>query len=1242
MQLTPVSQLRWTLVLGLCLAASSFLRLIQWAATSDGHFLHLHITASASAGRTAFRPKVLTVPPQPPQLFDVDGRSPSGSCSPRATTAPATTQVFSDAEFLVRPGDLYLDNVSRGEVRYVPTREHLAQAHNSSLGTEASSRFFWEPAASETRSSPASLHWRRHEFVCVNSSNWLVVAANSSRHDALAPVVASFTGGVSSANLRVSSHTIAFERHTPPLVVTPDAVGHMPFLEGPTYIIDQWADRLQPAHWLQALSMLAARHQLHAPRGGTSSAARFRVIFQRSPFPSIEYIDSLLSIALETLGLTKSSVDILFREDVNRYGGVCLQQAFGSPFWGFYFSREEFYRLRAVAHARIGAPPPWRAAGETPRVGWLVRNEGSALRTALGTEAAKALFPVPVEVFDLNSRMNLAEQGQLIARFAIVITSHSSQLANLYMAYENTTVIELTQLPQAFNLDFKAISDKMGVEHVISTHHLPCFPAGLRDDVRCYTGARDCRGKGYTINLPFAVNMTSLAPEVEAALRRVGLAPRENLPKYGNGPRGGGDGSVNSQGRTFSDMYRTCHGFDPPASLRHLDQVSSSPAVSTSPTKSLPVKASILPRPLTDHGAKLSANNSLPPLIDAGRRAWYATADAGWGYRNTRAAAAGDDEDGVDCEALFAALFAPPPPSPVTGNSVSGVETEAPSLQCDVRYPAFPAYHACILRREMTGNGSGLRVRVGTTTTGLGNQLRIGTGALLLALVLGRPLLVHNTHHAALFRAPELPRVRGQSDAERRLLMGWGGASGDGEKDDGQRGRSYLNVTRTRSHLVTPVSTSTLGDFELRCGSHVEAQWGYDPDHCAMLMRRDVSAALAGRDVTLWGWNDASGQLLLNPRYGLLIRRLFCSASPLRISSLAFSWLHSRPHPELALAAAALGAKLGIPFPRLTSVLHGLPPRVVEQLNRLQASARQIPASPKLGSKHPRCPPHSTLLGVQVRLLQSTDPAAEPAVLECASRAVHIAAARLSGLPGSVSGPSLLRHTILSNSSADEEGSAEPRRTLCIWVTADKPVAWDALQSSLSPLGTVVIHRDARPGHTTEQSSTAASPAAGASSGRVDVPTLLGLPRTPFLASLHMDAVDFYLLGELDGLVKSEVSSFGEYGFMRGGLGVAPLHGLWGDGSGNDGGTVNGNGTSRVIRGGGVFIRHNMPGRAAYARHGCFSPNASDAAYTRLRAAPLLTLQLDPGPTTPKPSLEEAGLALAGRGGNWAPASLGS
>ena len=142
-----------------------------------------------------------------------------------------------------------------------------------------------------------------------------------------------------------------------------------------------------------------------------------------------------------------------------------------------------------------------------------------------------------------------------------------------------------------------------------------------------------------------------------------------------------------------------------------------------------------------------------------------------------------------------------------------------------------------------------------------------------------------------------------------------------------------------------------------------------------------------------------------------------------------------------------------------------------------------------------------------------------------------------------------------TSSTVGSDGSGGGN-SLCIWLTADTNQSRSVLRGPLSSFGHVRVHDDAQAGHTAED----------APNNRVDVSTVLGIPATNFSRELHLDAVDFYLLGEMDHTVKGDVSSFGEYGFLRGGL--PP---------------------------GSMFLRYNNPGGPAP----CFSASSTDLAFVR-------------------------------------------
>ena len=576
------------------------------------------------------------------------------------------------------------------------------------------------------------------------------------------------------------------------------------------------------------------------------------------------------------------------------------------------------------------------------------------------------------------------------------------------------------------------------------------------------------------------------------------------------------------------------------------------------------------------YSAALSDANlsGLTVLQRAGRLSRYAHPRGDWGYLYADAAAWPNSRR-IHCEALLAAVHAPYDPDVNEGR-----------MGCDINAPAFPAYHACLQHLSAIGalrNGS---VMIGSTITGLGNQLRLSVGGLLLALATGRS--VHNTNKffAQLFLPPELPRIRGQSDAQYDFLMGrrrehsGSSSSSRGSGQPSQLDELYASYLGCRPDLSSSDSAKWQcehpGGESIMCGDQIDDdQRGYRLSDCRLLDSGDVNARFPGKKVSIDGWYDVSRFVLANPRYGLTLRRLFCTSSPIRIQAMAFSWMHSRPHPDLVLAATALASKLGLPFPRATSPLHGMPVAT-------RAQMRAIVRAPRPEGAPKRCPANAAVVGIQLRLHQAQMKVNDTA--GCALRGLQYLLARL--VEGAVSGPRVYNDThvpglpvdaydapftqrVVAESLAGKKKRQQQRR-LCLWVTADHMDGWRALERHLAPLGTLIIDRDSIPGHTSE------------SGDKPDLPAALGLQRTPFLDELKMDVVHFYLLGEVDHMVKAQVSSFGEYGFLRSGLKAGFI-------SSDD---------SEVLT---SFVRHNLPRTKPWWREGCIHPTALDAGYLRVR-----------------------------------------
>ena len=475
----------------------------------------------------------------------------------------------------------------------------------------------------------------------------------------------------------------------------------------------------------------------------------------------------------------------------------------------------------------------------------------------------------------------------------------------------------------------------------------------------------------------------------------------------------------------------------------------------------------------------------------------------------------------VDCDELFAAVDAP--------------WDGTPTLGCDAARPAFPAYYACILHHAAAGRRPPGAVVHVTGHYGLGNQLRTAVGTLLYAMATRQPFLSSNRFLRTHFRSPQLPRLVGQSDAERLALEG--------------------------SHLFT-VCNDTASDGSMACrpapswpSLRTCTQGGRPSEQpCVDLTAPNYTASWPRTDMRVDEVYDLAPDITGHPHYGLMVRRLFCTASPIRVQAALFSWLLSRPHPELVLAAAALANKLGFQFPRPASVLHGLARNESAAVGAVAAAVR--PSACGAGAGVP-------VVGVQVRALLAEVASTAACTLEGVSVLSSLLQLRERGAAGD--GPALRPHLNVSSRASAvtpiERVAPTAVSRVCFWLTADTNASWAALRAPLSTWGPVLIH-GAPPSHTME---TEAKP---------DLPALLSLPRTPYLDALKMDVVDFYLLGEVDHMVKADASSFGEYGFLRSGL---PR--------------------------GAAFVRYNMPGRGSFraAGGGCFSGDAVDAGHVTMR-----------------------------------------
>jgi hypothetical protein len=249
-----------------------------------------------------------------------------------------------------------------------------------------------------------------------------------------------------------------------------------------------------------------------------------RVVHMRGPTPSslypLQYVDLLLS----TVGMNKSDFELLFREEVGLRGGVCMEAASATTYWGDMLQPGQQAKLRSAAHKFIGVET--KPAPEQ-RVGWLIRNEGNQMRRALGKERAFGRVPGGVEVFTVNSSMSLAEQGRAFARYGVIIFSHSSQFINSYMAQPNTTFLELHPLATPYSLEFHHLAMKLGLRHSYVLWQWPCYKVYRMSSNATCSRTRTCASSFPTIQLDYAVNMTALVPALDDALRYIGLEPIE-------------------------------------------------------------------------------------------------------------------------------------------------------------------------------------------------------------------------------------------------------------------------------------------------------------------------------------------------------------------------------------------------------------------------------------------------------------------------------------------------------------------------------------------------------------------------------------------------------------------------------------------------------------------------------------------------------------------------------------------
>ncbi|KAJ3018645.1 UNVERIFIED_CONTAM: hypothetical protein HDU68_011060 [Siphonaria sp. JEL0065] len=257
-----------------------------------------------------------------------------------------------------------------------------------------------------------------------------------------------------------------------------DRVNFIAFDQTPTWLMYQWLPRHHVAHYAFSLVQFHSilLHSKHYDLPSFES-----ILFQDNPSPLNNYEKSLLEIVKQSGYLANlRSIDFLSKE-AQEYKPVknetkCFQSIHTSRMSEVYSTNsEDLDVFRQSAERVLGLNitgsicPPNHAV-------ILVRNKAKKGRQRVMKNIDQVIRLLNkkgihhVDVVDLNGSQTLQQQASMISKYGLIISSHSSQLANLLFAHRNAVVMEMSVV---YKPAFRTLGNMARLKYINSVGHRP-------------------------------------------------------------------------------------------------------------------------------------------------------------------------------------------------------------------------------------------------------------------------------------------------------------------------------------------------------------------------------------------------------------------------------------------------------------------------------------------------------------------------------------------------------------------------------------------------------------------------------------------------------------------------------------------------------------------------------------------------------------------------------------------------
>jgi hypothetical protein len=321
---------------------------------------------------------------------------------------------------------------------------------------------------------------------CVNSSHVILLSASDDEAKANAAAAARCCGPAGEALLPVCHRWSpefcqCFNQHSQVAFVSKATVQDIPFRKEEGYLIDQWKDNgHNPAHFamMAVLFHSVVLHRKHYRLPDVPT-----IVWQDLQPPKTSFESDIWDITLK--GLPFKVKEELYAMDPEQKVPICFRSLHYANQPAIYTTSEaDMQAFRSVAESVYGFPRVTAAKTFCPstRVGLLVRTDGNRLRRMANQDEVLRFMKgkgLEVEVFETTGAMTGKEQAERFNRFGLLLSSHSSQLANLIFAQENAAVIEVSSILRDNLAVFHRLGRKVGLFYINSAGHRPTNPVAV-------------------------------------------------------------------------------------------------------------------------------------------------------------------------------------------------------------------------------------------------------------------------------------------------------------------------------------------------------------------------------------------------------------------------------------------------------------------------------------------------------------------------------------------------------------------------------------------------------------------------------------------------------------------------------------------------------------------------------------------------------------------------------------------